>query len=160
MSCQPGTRRAQVARTTCGAPAARAVRVCMHRYGYASEEVYVCIVIVLLPLMVAFQIWTKYGAKPSVFASLVMGACCTFIVVRSVFSPDDDAGWWRVIEATALLDVLVIVEIIRAFRSRRRSAIPVAIVSALCCRVARDGPDKPDHPALCSGRGGRVCQAV
>ncbi|MDQ3333730.1 MAG: hypothetical protein M4D80_00990 [Myxococcota bacterium] len=133
---------------------------CMGCDVYASDAVIITLGLSVLALFVASCVWGAVRVEPRRGRAAFMTICC-FVIVFGVFLQGGytEAGWRVIADAAVLLNIFMYVEIAHAIRSRR-STIPLAIAQPMCCRVARDGPDKPHHPALRAGRGGRVSEEV
>jgi hypothetical protein len=128
---------------------------------YASDGVVLTLTGSLLALICAACLWGAYRVEmPRPVPAIVIGICC-YTIVYGVFVQGYYSEWvWQIIaDVSVLLNLFMYVEIARAIRSKR-STIPLAIARPMCCRVARDGPDQPHHPALRAGCGGRVSEAV
>jgi hypothetical protein len=133
----------------------------MGHHAYASDGVAITLAGSTLALICAAGLWGAYRVQmPRPVPSIVIGISC-YTIVYGVFVQGYYTEWvWQIIaDVSVLLNLFMYVEIARAIRSRR-STIPLAIALPMCCRVARDGPDQPHHPALRAGRGGGVREAV
>jgi hypothetical protein len=127
---------------------------------YASDAVTLQLATSAAALYIDACLWGAVGVVPRRGRATFMTVCCFIVVIGVPFQGlFTELGWQIIADAAALLAIFMAVEIAHTIRSRR-TTIPLAIARPMCCRVARDGCDKPHHPALRAGRGGRVGEAV
>jgi hypothetical protein len=132
----------------------------MHDRAYAGDAIVIQLAGSFVALLFASALWGAFHVVPRAGRATFMGLCCLVVIVGVLVQGCyTELGWQLIADAATLLNVFMFVEIAHAIRSRR-SSIPLAIARQMCCRVARDGCDEPNHPALRAGRGSGVGQAV